>query len=267
MGSGLECPSIPASGPYRPQVWQWWVGQRNTWQAAMLRLRLERLALLRPRLAIDLRTGPREVWSGNLRVRFENLGLSSWRRMEKNPVMSNACVPLDWIVISHVTGVTLKRLLKVEILKLKQEDSTSRVQHVLGLGCARALCRCGDIDCTCATGTWQGWFWILRSTGRMTIGWWQWFKVTLVAVFGSIWIYLDVFGCTWCLLVGTLTWCECVRVKCYSRQFACGLEGLVFLKWQSTWQSLFRSFLHLVVMLVHCQTIGIMGIYGGCGCL
>eukprot|EP00435_Cladocopium_sp_Y103_P075674 s94_g62.t1 len=58
-------------------------------QAAMLRRRLERLALLRPRLAIDLRTGPREV----------------------------------------------------EILKLKQEDSTSRVQHVLGLGCARALCR------------------------------------------------------------------------------------------------------------------------------
>lgn len=42
-------------------------------------------------------------------------------------------------MISHVTGVTLKRLLKVEILKLKQEDSTSRVQHVLGLGCARAL--------------------------------------------------------------------------------------------------------------------------------
>ncbi|CAK9064961.1 unnamed protein product [Durusdinium trenchii] len=54
-----------------------------------LRRRLDRMALLRPQLALRLRTGPREV----------------------------------------------------EIIDLKQEDVMSRMQRVLGLSCARALCR------------------------------------------------------------------------------------------------------------------------------
>ncbi len=36
-------------------------------------------------------------------------------------------------------------LLEVEIMQFEQEDAMSRVHHVLGLGCARALCRSGLI--------------------------------------------------------------------------------------------------------------------------
>ena len=97
-----------------------------------------------------------------------------------------------------------------------------------------------------------------RSTGRMMIGWWQyweWFKVTLVAVFGFIWIYLDIFGDCWqikmvwmcqgevllkavCLWPGRLGIFEMAvnldnRFDCFCILLSCWCTSKVFESWES----------------------------------